>query len=91
MSFQTLTKDSVTIWVDAVVYFRVEDALKAVLKVEDFQKSTHLLAMTTLRNTLGTKTLIEVLTDRENIAELMKLSLDEATDPWGIKVERVEM
>ncbi|XP_044260117.1 stomatin-4-like [Tribolium madens] len=88
---EVLTKDSVTMWVDAVVYFRVDDPLAAILKVEDFQRSTHLLAMTTLRNVLGTKTLMEILTKLENIAHLMQAQLDEATDPWGVKVERVEI
>ncbi|XP_971747.1 stomatin [Tribolium castaneum] len=88
---EVLSKDSVTIWVDAVVYFRVEDPLAAILKVENFRTSTHLLAMTTLRNILGTKTLMEILSDRENIVHLMQTQLDVATDPWGIKVERVEI
>lgn len=57
----------------------------------NFSTSTRLLAATTLRNVLGTKTMSDLLTDREAIAKLMKEVLDHATDPWGVKVERVEM
>jgi erythrocyte band 7 integral membrane protein len=53
--------------------------------------STHLLAATTLRNVLGTKHLAEILSERETISHVMETTLDEATDPWGVKVERVEM
>ena len=56
-----------------------------------FSHSTRLLAATTLRNVLGTKNLAEILSERETIAHIMQSSLDEATDPWGVKVERVEM
>lgn len=57
----------------------------------DRSNSTRLLAMTTLRNILGTKNLAEILSDREAISHAMQTSLDVATDPWGVKVERVEM
>ena len=89
--FQILSKDSVTVSVDAVVYYRVYDPTISITNVENAQNSTRLLAATTLRNVLGTKTLGEVLTDRETISASMLSILDEATDPWGIKVERVEM
>ena len=56
-----------------------------------YSHSTRLLAATTLRNVLGTKNLAEILSERETIAHVMQSSLDEATDPWGVKVERVEM
>lgn len=56
-----------------------------------FSHSTHLLAATTLRNVLGTKYLAEILSERETISHVMEQTLDEATDPWGVKVERVEM
>uniref|UniRef100_A0A3Q3FAL9 Podocin n=1 Tax=Labrus bergylta TaxID=56723 RepID=A0A3Q3FAL9_9LABR len=75
---EILTKDSVTVCVDGVVYFRVSDPIASV-------------AQTTLRNVLGTKNLSELLSDREGIAHSMQSSLDEATDDWGIKVERVEI
>nr|CAB3266658.1 erythrocyte band 7 integral membrane protein [Phallusia mammillata] len=88
---EILTKDSVTISVDAVVYYRVQDATMSIANVENADGATRLLAQTTLRNMLGTKSLSEVLTDREYISAGMQNTLDEATDPWGIKVERVEI
>ncbi|KAL2090214.1 hypothetical protein ACEWY4_014902 [Coilia grayii] len=88
---EVLTKDSVTISVDGVVYFRVNDPIKSVANVSNADFATRLLAQTTLRNMLGTKNLSEVLSDREAIAHGMQSSLDEATDAWGIKVERVEI
>uniref|UniRef100_A0A914W4U4 Band 7 domain-containing protein n=1 Tax=Plectus sambesii TaxID=2011161 RepID=A0A914W4U4_9BILA len=88
---EILTKDSVTVSVDAVVYFRISDPCVSITNVEDAPRSTRLLAQTTLRNVLGTKTLAETLSDREHIAEVMKNNLDEGTDPWGVKVERVEL
>lgn len=90
-SQEILTKDSVTIRVDAVCYYRKVDATKSVCEVEDADSSTRLLAQTTLRNTLGTKTLTEVLSQREQISATMQSVLDGATDPWGISVERVEV
>ena len=63
----------------------------SVTNVKNTQYATQLLAQTTLRNILGTKSLQEILTDREQIAHSMQSHLDEGTDPWGVKVERVEM
>lgn len=88
---EVLSKDSVTVSVDAVVYYRINDPLKAVVQVANYSHSTRLLAATTLRNVLGTRNLSELLTERETISHTMQLSLDEATDPWGVKVERVEI
>ncbi|KAJ3589181.1 hypothetical protein NHX12_010028 [Muraenolepis orangiensis] len=88
---EILTKDSVTVSVDGVVYFRVSDPISSVANVSNADLSTRLLAQTTLRNVLGTKNLSELLSDREGISHSMQSSLDEATDPWGIKVERVEI
>lgn len=88
---EVLTKDSVTVAVDAVVYYRVHNATTSITNVEDANRSTRLLAATTLRNVLGTKNLSEILADREAISHQMQTSLDEATDPWGVKVERVEV
>merc|ERR1711894_428217 len=59
--------------------------------IEDYSHSTRLLAATTLRNVLGTKNLAEILSEREAISHVMQNALDEATDPWGVKVERVEI
>ena len=88
---EILTRDSVTVAVDAVVYFRICNPIASVVNVEDAQRSTKLLAQTTLRNELGTKNLSEVLADRENISLSIQHTLDVATDPWGVKVERVEI
>ncbi|XP_053207928.1 mechanosensory protein 2-like [Panonychus citri] len=88
---EILSKDSVTVAVDAVVYYRISNAAIAVSNVEDYGRSTRLLAATTLRNVLGTKNLSEILSERESISHVMQTSLDEATDPWGVKVERVEI
>ncbi|XGW35322.1 hypothetical protein V3C99_018938 [Haemonchus contortus] len=88
---EILSKDSVTVAVDAVVYFRISNATISVTNVEDASRSTKLLAQTTLRNILGTRTLAEMLSDREAISHQMQSTLDEATDPWGVKVERVEV
>lgn len=68
-----------TVAVDAVVYFRISNATVSVSNVEDYARSTRLLAATTLRNVLGTKNLSEILSERESISHIMQLSLDEAT------------
>merc|ERR1712072_197481 len=88
---EILTKDSVTVAVDAVVYYKIREPLAAVCNVADYAKSTKLLASTTLRTILGTKNLAEILSDREFIAKDILTHLDGATDPWGIQVERVEV
>merc|ERR1711953_422392 len=88
---EILTRDSVTVAVDAVVYYKIRTPMTAVCNVEDYAKSTKLLAATTLRTVLGTRNLSEILSDRELIADSILHGLDEATDPWGIKVERVEV
>ena len=88
---KVLTKDSVTVSVDAVVYYRVHNATISIANVENAHHSTRLLAQTTLRNTMGTRPLHEILSERETISGNMQISLDEATEAWGIKVERVEM
>ncbi|KAG1663266.1 Stomatin-2 [Nymphon striatum] len=88
---EILTKDSVTVSVDAVVYYRVFNATVSVANVENAHHSTRLLAQTTLRNILGTKNLAELLSDRDTISSSIQNTLDGATDAWGIKVERVEI
>lgn len=88
---EILSRDSVTVTVDAVVYYRVHNPTIAVSNVENFSHSTRLLAATTLRNVLGTKNLAEILSERDTISHTMQCGLDEATDPWGVKVERVEV
>jgi len=88
---EILTKDSVTVSVDAVVYYNIRNPMDAVCNVSDYSKSTRLLSATTLRNILGTKTLSELLSERDTIAKDLKSMIDTATDPWGIDIERVEV
>ncbi|XP_065581826.1 band 7 protein AGAP004871-like isoform X4 [Artemia franciscana] len=88
---EMLSRDSVTVSVDGVVYYRVKNPVMATNNVQDYSHSTRLLAATTLRNVLGTKNLAEILSERETISHVMQSTLDEATDPWGVKVERVEI
>ena len=89
--FQILTKDSVTVFVNAIMYYKVRDPTSAVANVDDYSGSARLLAATTLRNVLGTKNLGDILSERESIASEMQELLHEATDPWGVQVERVEV
>ena len=86
-----LSLDSVTVAVDAVVYYRVEDAAAAVSNVENAHVATRLLAQSVLRNVLGARPLAEMLSARDAVSAAMQVTLDEATQPWGIQVERVEM
>jgi hypothetical protein len=79
---EVLTKDSVTVSVDAVVYYRVFNPAVSISNVENAQESTRLLAQTSLRNVLGQKSLSEILSDRESVSRAMRECLDEATDPW---------
>ncbi|XP_076436689.1 band 7 protein AGAP004871-like [Babylonia areolata] len=88
---EVLTRDSVTVSVDAVVYYRIYNPTVSVANVANAAHSTQLLAQTTLRNVLGTKNLGEILSDRDQISDSMQTALDDATDRWGIKVERVEI
>lgn len=88
---EILTKDSVTVAVDAVVYYKISNPLFAVCNVTNAARATQLLAATTLRTVLGTKNLAEILSDREHTAQVLLAQLDHATDDWGIKVERVEV
>ncbi|CAF0954714.1 unnamed protein product [Rotaria sordida] len=88
---EVLTRDSVTVAVDAVVYYRIFNPTVSIANVENAQESTHLLAQTSLRNVLGTRLLSEILCDRGAVSNLMRECLDDATEGWGIKVERVEI
>ncbi|CAF4724193.1 unnamed protein product [Rotaria sp. Silwood1] len=88
---EVLTRDSVTVAVDAVVYYRIFNPTVSIANVENAQESTHLLAQTSLRNVLGTRLLSELLSDRGAVSNLMRECLDDATESWGIKVERVEI
>ena len=88
---EILTKDSVTVFVNAIMYYKVRDATSAIANVDDYSGSARLLAATTLRNVLGTKNLGDILSERESIAHEMQTLLFEATEPWGVNVERVEV
>ena len=78
-------------FVNAIMYYKVRCPTSAVTNVDDYSGSARLLAATTLRNVLGTKSLGEILSERESIATEMQDLLEEATDPWGVQVERVEV
>jgi regulator of protease activity HflC (stomatin/prohibitin superfamily) len=86
-----ITKDNVSVKVNAVVYFRVMDPDKAVTEVEDYIYATSQLAQTTLRSILGESELDELLASREKINSQLQQILDRQTDPWGIKVSNVEV
>jgi len=86
-----ITKDNVSVKVNAVVYFRVMDPNKAVTEVEDYMYATSQLAQTTLRSILGQSELDEILSGREKINSELQQLLDKQTDPWGIKVSNVEV
>ncbi len=86
-----ITKDNVSLKVNAVVYFRVMDPNNAVVEVEDYYFATSQLAQTTLRSILGQSELDDILVHREKINQSLQHILDQATDPWGIKVSMVEV
>lgn len=88
---ETITKDSVTIKVNAVLWFNVSNASDAVLKVANFNQAVYQFAVTTLRNIIGQHFLDEVLKEREKINKTLQAIVDAATEPWGIKIEMVEM
>jgi regulator of protease activity HflC (stomatin/prohibitin superfamily) len=88
---ETITKDSVTIKVDAVVWYRVVEASRAVIAVADYKQAVHQVALTSLRNIIGQHLLDEVLKERDSINDTLRKIVDEVTEPWGIKVEMVEM
>ena len=86
-----ITRDNVSVKVNAVIYFRVMDSNKAVIEVENYLFATSQLAQTTLRSVCGQVELDETLTEREKINTRLQSILDRATDPWGIKVTTVEV
>ncbi len=90
-SQDVITKDNVSIKVNAVVYFRVMDASRAIIEVEDYLYATSQIAQTTLRSVLGEIELDDLLTKREKINQRLQQIIDKATDPWGIKVSTVEV
>ena len=88
---EMITKDSVTVYVNAIMYYRVSDAIKAVINVDDYGGAARALAATTLRNVLGTRSLGDILSDRVAIASEIYEQLVAGTSHWGVTVERVEV
>lgn len=86
-----ITHDNVSVNVDAVLYYRVADTQKAVLSVNNFSYATSQLAQTTMRNVVGEVTLDELLSNRDEISDKIKIIIDKETDKWGIKVDTVEL
>ena len=86
-----ITSDNVSIKINAVLYYKIFDASKAIIAVENFQFAVAQLAQTTMRNVVGSVTLDELLGSREKISDQICSIVDEATDPWGIKIENVEL
>ncbi len=86
-----ITKDNVTVDVDAVVYYRVFDPIKAVIAVENYTYATNLLSQTTLRDVIGQVELDDLLSKREELGKRLTEIIDTATDPWGIKVVQVSI
>jgi regulator of protease activity HflC (stomatin/prohibitin superfamily) len=84
-----ITKDNVSLKVDAVVYFRVVDAVKAIVDVENYLYATRLLAQTTLRSILGQAHLDELLAERDRLGATLQEVIDQHTEPWGVKVTQV--
>jgi len=88
---ETITKDNVSIRINAVIYYKIFDASKAICEVENFYYAVSQLAQTTMRNIVGSVTLDELLGEREKISANICSVIDQATDPWGVKVENVEL
>lgn len=88
---EAITKDNIPIRINAVIYFKVMSAEKAVLEVEDFFYAVSQLAQTTMRNAVGEVTLDELLANKAQISETIKKTVDSASDPWGIDVQSVEL
>ena len=88
---EAITKDNVSVRINAVLYYKIFDASKALIAVENFNFAVSQLAQTTMRNAVGSVSLDELLSEREKISEEICKIVDKATDPWGIKVENVEL
>ncbi len=86
-----ITKDNVSITVNAVLYYKVKDATKAILEVEHFQYAVSQLAQTTMRDVVGEVSLDELLSKRDKVSSRIRELVDKATDPWGIDVSSVEL
>ncbi len=88
---EIITRDNVTLKVDAVIYLRVVNPEDAVVKVENYFRATFLMAQTTLRSTIGQSDLDTLLAHRDEINQRLQIAIDEATEPWGVKVSMVEV
>lgn len=88
---EAITKDNVSVKINAVIYYKVFDAAKAILAVENYYYAVGQLAQTTMRNIVGSVSLDELLMDREIVSANICKIIDELTDPWGVKVENVEL
>lgn len=88
---EAITKDNVSVMINAVIYYKVSDASKAVLEVENFYYATSQIAQTTMRNVVGGVTLDHLLQNRDEVSTGIKAIIDTATDPWGIQVLNVEL
>ncbi len=88
---ETITKDSVTIKVNAVLWFKIMDPVASVVAVANYYAATYQIALTSMRNIIGQHDLDEILRERDQISKILQDVVDKATDPWGIKVEMVEM
>ncbi len=88
---ETITKDSVTVKINAVLWYRVTEPFKAILEVADFEKAVYQVALTSLRSIIGQHDLDEVLKGRDKINDQLRAIVDVDTDPWGVTVEMVEM
>lgn len=88
---EAITRDNISVGVNAVIYYRVASAEKAILEVEDFFFAVSQLAQTTMRNAVGEATLDELLANRDDIANKIRIIVDKATDAWGIDVKSVEL
>jgi regulator of protease activity HflC (stomatin/prohibitin superfamily) len=88
---ETITKDNVSVRINAVLYYKVTDSKKSVIEVRNFMYATSQLAQTTMRDIIGSVTLDELLSNREEISSKIQKSVDKDTDPWGIKIESVEL
>ncbi|MES3004724.1 MAG: slipin family protein [Patescibacteria group bacterium] len=86
-----ITKDNVSVRVNAVIYYKVSDASRAIIEVEDFQHAISQYAQTTMRNIVGGVTLDELLSSRDKIADTIRDIVDKETDAWGLKVQNVEL
>ena len=88
---EAITKDNVSCQINAVIYYKVSDAAKAVIEVENFYYAVSQLAQTTMRNVVGEVTLDELLSGRDDLSKRIQELVDKASDPWGIKVDNVEL